>query len=215
MQLQAADAGTRLGPLEARVLERDGRRIEQPDQPLAVAAQRPRRHRQQRRRDVAEHRPGPRPVGVRQGRAARRSQIEVVERGALPAQGFDNLPQALQAGKLGEQQRLQVALAGPGVVARADPMVAGMHADRPSNHPAIQRFQKIGKRATHKRHGGRLRNHVWQHDSWPQYGRPSAMHFDSPPKSRTAMGADRDDESVCPFQRFEVPRALHRMPRCH
>src|SRR5439155_3440335 len=66
------------------------------------------------------------------------------------------LAQALQPGKLGEQQRLEVALAGPGIVAAADPMIAVMRLHRAGDDPTTQRFQKTGKCATRKRHGRRL-----------------------------------------------------------
>ena len=155
MQLEAADAGALLGPLQARVPERDRAGVEQPDQRLAVAPQRPRRHRHQRRRDVAKHRVRPRRVGVGQGRAARRAQIEMVERSALSAERRNDLAQTLQPGKLGQQQHLQMALAGPRLGAPSDPAIAAMRRHRASNQPTIQRFQKPGKHVTGKRHGRR------------------------------------------------------------
>ena len=80
----------------------------------------------------------------------------MIKRGALRAQTLDDLAQALQPGKLGEQQRLEVALAGPGIVAAADPMIALILLHRAGDDPTIQWFQKTGKCATRKRHGRRL-----------------------------------------------------------
>jgi len=121
VQFQPARAGIGLGPREAIARERDRRGVEQPDQGLAIAAQHAGGHRDQRQREVAEHRSRPVGIGVGQGRAARRAQIEVVKPAAVRAQPGDDLAQAGQSRQLREQQALQMPLAGPRVVTAAPP----------------------------------------------------------------------------------------------
>jgi len=163
VQFQPARAGIGLGPREAIALERDRRGVEQPNESLAVAAQCAGGHRDQRRRDVAEHRRRPLGIGVRQRRAARRAQIEVVKPAAVRAQPGDDLAQAGQPRQLREQQALQMPLAGPGVVAAAHPAITIMCRHCAGNDPTIQRFQQTLKRGRGIGHG-RPQNHVWQHD---------------------------------------------------
>src|SRR6516162_7324707 len=79
MQFQAARARIGLGPGKTIALERDRRCVEQPDQCLALLAQRSGRDRDQGRRNVAEHCRRPLGIGVGQRRTARLTQIEMVK----------------------------------------------------------------------------------------------------------------------------------------
>ena len=167
MQLQAACASIRLGPAKSLVLERDRRGVEQPNQGLALLAQRAGRDRDQGHRNVAKHCRRPLGIGVGQGRAARRAQIEMVKRPALPAQRGDDLAQASQSRPLREQQTPQMALACPGIIAPAHPVIAVMRGHRAGDDPTIQRFQQAVKCGTTMGHG-RPQNHVWQHDFDPK-----------------------------------------------
>src|SRR6516164_6810209 len=84
-----------------------------------------------------------------------------------------------------------MALAGPGIIAIAHPMIAAMRSNRAGDRPAIQRFQQVMKCATTVRHG-RPQNHVWRHDFDPKY-RDCLPYIPFPrKKSRTAMGEGRD-----------------------
>jgi hypothetical protein len=54
---------------------------------------------------------------------------------------------------LRKQQALQIALAGPGVVAAAHAMIAAMRGHGAGDHPTIQRFQQPVKRGRTIGHG--------------------------------------------------------------
>ena len=182
-QLQAAGAGIGLGPRKTVTLEPDRGRSEQPKQGLALGPQRAGGDRDQRHRDVAEHRRRPVGIGRSQCRATRRTPVEMIpvemipvemmpvemtKAPALRSQPRHDLAQTGQASPLRRQHTPQTSSTGPRPLTAADPTVAGMRGDGAGDDPSIQRFQQLVKRATKIGHG-RPQNHVWRRDFGPTY----------------------------------------------
>ncbi len=177
-QLQAAGAGIGLGPRKTVTLEPDRGRSEQPKQGLALGPQRAGGDRDQRHRDVAEHRRRPVGIGRSQCRATRRTPVEMIpvemmpvemtKAPALRSQPRHDLAQTGQASPLRRQHTPQTSSTGPRPLTAADPTVAGMRGDGAGDDPSIQRFQQLVKCATKIGHGT-PQNHVWRHDFGPTY----------------------------------------------
>ena len=111
-QLQAAGAGIGPGPRKTVTLELDRARSEQPKQGLALGPQRAGGDRDQRHRDVAEHRRRPVGIGRSQCRATRRTPVEMIPVEMIPV---EMMPvEMTKAPALRSQPRHDLAQTGQG-----------------------------------------------------------------------------------------------------
>ncbi|MEM7425393.1 MAG: hypothetical protein AAF441_04820, partial [Pseudomonadota bacterium] len=63
-----------------------------------------------------------------------------------------------------------------------------------------------------KRHGRPPENQVWTPDFWPEHQEKSAVHNDSPPKSRTPVREGGHDERCADMLDFESALPLRLKP---
>ncbi|MCK7610892.1 hypothetical protein M0H32_01855 [Roseibium sp. CAU 1639] len=153
VELEAAHPAVGLRPGEAGIAQWDRRGVDQLDQTLAFLAQPAGHVGHQMAGQIAEDRRRAGGVGVRQGRLSGNSQPQVIERLRPGRQGLLDLAQAGKAGQLGEQQGLEMALAGPGPVSLANTVVALVKTHHTVDDATVEWFQNALKGGTNKRHG--------------------------------------------------------------
>ena len=154
VELEAAQPGVGFGEGEAPVTKRDAGGVDDPDEGPAFAAQARRGLRHQMPAEIGEGRRRALRRGVAEGRASRWPEAEMVERGRVAGERFLDLAQAVEPGELGEQKRLEMALAGPRRAALADMPVAVMLRHDAVHDASIERFQKTAEDAINQGHGG-------------------------------------------------------------
>jgi hypothetical protein len=159
VELEAPGPGVGLGPVRARVADRDRGGIQQGDQSVALTPHGSLNLGHQRGANVTENRhwslhPMFNFLGIGKGRAARHTKAHVVERSRPRQQPLAQFAQARHAGHLCKQKHPQLPHTGQSARPRPNAVIAAMQRHNPPHLPAIKGFQKAVESAKRVRHGG-------------------------------------------------------------
>jgi hypothetical protein len=151
MQLHAADAAVRPGPA-AQLAERDGSRVDQPQQCRAFTAHLPVDLAGKKGEGPGKHGGGAAAVGIRQGRTRQRPAAQMIMVLAVGVPARFHAAQAAGAAELGVDQRHQMVPTLERLVVRIPVMLV----HNPLKATPIDRFNQLAKDARCKAHAPSL-----------------------------------------------------------